>query len=188
MFDLKKPYDSTWRHGILSDLFNLGTHGKMLGFIPNYRAKHSFQVRLGNTLSREFVQEDVVPQGRVLSVSLFIVKLNSVAHTIPAEVQYSLYAADLQVSVSSCNLAICERQLQVAINNLAKWADENGLGFFPKKGNCDLLFIYVGFKNLPSLKLYNAAIPVKSEHKFLGLVLYNKLTFGPHIKSLKMRC
>lgn len=62
-FDLEKAYDTTWRFGILSDLSGLGVRGRMLGFIQSYIVERIFRVRLGNTLSKPYMQENGVPQG-----------------------------------------------------------------------------------------------------------------------------
>ena len=132
-FDLEKAYDTAWRHGILQDMYSFGIRGRILAFVKSYLAMRTFRVKLGTTYPREFCQENGVPQGGVLSVTLFIIKMNSIARAIPSSVQYSLYVDDLQISVSSCNLALCERRIQLAVNNLLKWADQNGFSFSPEK-------------------------------------------------------
>ena len=71
-FDMEKAYDRTWRYGILKDLYNLSFRGKLPIFIQNFLKNRIFQVRVGSTLSEEFIQEEGVPQGSVLSVLLFI--------------------------------------------------------------------------------------------------------------------
>ena len=143
-FDLQKAYDTTWRYGILRDLYTYGVRGRMLRCIQSFLTERTFQVRLGSTLSDVFCQENGVPQGGVLSVTLFAVKINGLAKVIPPSVSYSLYVDDVQISVSSCNLSSCERQLQLAINRMSKWADENGFRFSPEKTVC-VLFLAPGF-------------------------------------------
>lgn len=102
--------------------------------------------------------------------------------------QYSLYVDDLQISVSSCNLSICERRVQLAVNNLVRWADTNGFKFSPEKTACVNFSRRRGALQEPSLNMYGSPIVVKNEHKFLGLVFDSKLTFVPHIKRLKLKC
>ena len=136
-------------------------------------------MKLGTTLSKEFSQENRVPQGGVLSVTLFIVKMNSIARVIPPFVQYSLYVDDVQISVSSCNPSICERRLQLTINNLVKWADVNGFRFSPEKTVCVCFSRRRGILLEPSLNMYEVPIAVKKEHKFLGLIFDSKMTFIP---------
>ena len=50
-FDLEKAYDITWKHGILSDLYNLDFRGYLPTFIDGFLSDRLFQVRSGSTLS-----------------------------------------------------------------------------------------------------------------------------------------
>ena len=75
-FDLERAYDTAWRFGTLRDLYDLGIRGRMLRTIESYLSRRTFRVQIGTTLSKVFVQENGVPQGGVLSVTLFIVKMN----------------------------------------------------------------------------------------------------------------
>ena len=70
-FDLEKAYDTTWRYGILKDIRKLGLRGRLPTFIENFLADHTMQVRVGSTLSDYYDQKQSVPQGGVLSTTLF---------------------------------------------------------------------------------------------------------------------
>ena len=59
-FDLEKAYESTWKFGIMRDLHNAGLKNRQ------------FHVRLGSSHSDLFDQEMGVPQGSILSVTLFV--------------------------------------------------------------------------------------------------------------------
>lgn len=72
-FDLEKAYDIAWRYGILQDLPSYGIRGNMFNIIRDYLSGRKFQVRIGNALTRMFMQENGVQQGGVLSCPLFIV-------------------------------------------------------------------------------------------------------------------
>ena len=97
-FDIEKAYDKTWRHGILRDLFDLGLRGNLPIFIKNFLKLRRFQVRLGTILSDFYLQEEGVPQGSVLSVTLFSLKINNILKQLPSTVYGSLYEDDLQIS------------------------------------------------------------------------------------------
>lgn len=187
-FDLEKAYDTTWRYGIINDLYNFGIRGRMLGAIQNYLERRTFHVKLGTTLSREFVQENGVPQGGVLSATLFLIKINSISQVIPPSVQYSLYVDDLQISVSSCNFSICERGVQLTINNMVKWANNNGFTFSTEKTSCVLFSRKRGPAPEPTLTMYDVSIQNKAMQKFLGLTFDSKLSFSFHIIDLKRKC
>ena len=47
-FDLEKTYDTTWRYGILKDLYNFGLEGRLPNFIKSYLEDRSIQVRVGS--------------------------------------------------------------------------------------------------------------------------------------------
>ena len=133
--------------------------------------------QLRTTFSRSFVQENGVPQGGVLSVTLFLIKMNSIVKSIPQSLSYSLYVDDLQISCCSCNISVCERQLQLGINSLTRWADANGFSFSPEKSVCVHFSLRRGMTLEPSLILRGQAIPVHNEHKFLGVIFDEKIDF-----------
>ena len=70
-FDLEKAYDTTWRYGILKDLHNFGMKGRIPNFIKSFLEDRTIQVRVGSTLSDLYDQEQGVPQGAILSSTLF---------------------------------------------------------------------------------------------------------------------
>ena len=73
-FDLEKAYDTTWKHGILSDLFYLEFRGRLPIFIQNFPSDFHFQVKSGTTYSNSYLQENGVPQGSILTSMLFNLK------------------------------------------------------------------------------------------------------------------
>ena len=43
-FDLEKAYDTTWKYGIMEDLFDAGLRGRLPIFIGNFLKDRQFQV------------------------------------------------------------------------------------------------------------------------------------------------
>lgn len=187
-FDLDKAYDTAWRHGILLDLHSLGISGNMLNFVRSYLTDRTFRVRVGSSMSQYFTQENGVPQGGVISCTLFIVKMNSLKNALPPSLSYSVYVDDIQISFKSCNLAICERQVQIGVNRLSKWANENGFRLNADKSTCVVFSRQRGITLEPCVTLNGTQIPVSGEHKFLGILFDKKLTFVQHIQQLKIKC
>lgn len=111
--DMEKAYDTTWKFGILRDLSHLGIRGRMFSIIESYLSNRTFCVRVGNILSRLFVQEMGVSQGGVLSYTLFILKMNALRLSIPRNMFYCMYVDDIEIGFKSSNLAICEQQVQL---------------------------------------------------------------------------
>ena len=113
-FDLEKAYDLTWRYGILRDLYKRGLRGNLAIFIQNFLQNRTFRVRLDNCLSGKHVQENGIPQGSVLSVTLFIVKVDEITKLIPRNENFlvSLYMDDLQISYTHCDIGKIGGELQ----------------------------------------------------------------------------
>ena len=93
-FDLEKAYDTTWKFGIMEDLHKLGIRGHMAFFLSDFLMDRSFNVRVGNILSDDFVQEMGVPQGSILSVTLFSLKIYNIVDCLQSGVKCSLYVDD----------------------------------------------------------------------------------------------
>ena len=115
-FDLEKAYDSTWKYGIMKDLHGFSLRGHLPIFIAIFLKDRSFKVRVGSTFSDSYLQEMGVPQGSILSVSLFSVKINSIAQCLKPGVDCSLYVDDFQICYRSSNMSIIEGQLQLCLN------------------------------------------------------------------------
>ena len=77
-FYLDKAYDTTWKHGILLDLYKTGLRGHLPMFICDFLSDRYFKVRVRNIYSNPYSQEAGVPQGSILSVTLFSLKINSI--------------------------------------------------------------------------------------------------------------
>ena len=137
-FDLEKAYDTTWRYGILQDLHVLGLRGNLPLFVQNFLSSRSFQVRLGSMYSTPFIQQNGVPQGSVLSCTLFLVKIDAILNQLPPSVLGGLNVDDLHISCSSPRLSFIEHQLNRAILCLCSWADQNDFHFSSSKTGCAL--------------------------------------------------
>ena len=129
-----------------------------------------------------------VPQGCILSVTLFSVKINSIVKAICPGVDCSLYVDDFVICFRSQNMNIIERQLQQCLNKLQIWSDENGFKFSKSKTKCMHLCNLCGVHPDPELYLDKTKIAVVSKFKFLGIIFDRKFSFLPHITTFKKKC
>ena len=187
-FDLESAYDTTWKYGILNDLYSFGIRGRLADFISTFLNDRQFKVRVGDIFSDSHEQEMGVPQGSILSVTLFSVKINSIVKSVCPGVECFLYVDDFYICYRSKHMNTIERQLQQVLNNLSKWSRENGLKFSKTKTKC-MHFCQSRKVHLdPELKLENEQIKVVHEFKFLGILFDSKLSFIPHINYLSNKC
>ena len=186
-FDMERAYDMTWRGGILQDLYDMGLRGALPKYIASFLKNRKFSVKIGNYLSSQRTQENGVPQGSVLAVTLFAIKINSIIKTLPntSKLTASLYVDDLQVGYRDSNLNIIKTQLQSILNKLNSWSHDNGFKFSAAK-TCVVHFTDINrFFISPDLYLNNNLLPYKNQTNFLGLIWDSKLTWKPHINQLR---
>ena len=83
-----------------------------------------FKVRVGNIYSDTYSHEAGVPQGSILSVTLFTLKINSIISCLLPDIKCSLYVDDLAIYYNSGHMPSIERKLQQSLNRLGRWCDE----------------------------------------------------------------
>ena len=187
-FDLERAYDTTWKYGIMNDLYDFGIRGRLAYFISAFLNERRFGVRVGDTLSNPHKQEMGVPQGSILSVTLFSVKINNIVKSVCPGVECFLYVDDFCICYRSKHMHTIERQLQQVLNYLSKWSNENGFKFSKTKTKC-MHFCQSRKLHLdPELTLDGVQIEVVPKFKFLGLLFDSKLSFIPHINNLSNKC
>ncbi|GFN93766.1 RNA-directed DNA polymerase from mobile element jockey [Plakobranchus ocellatus] len=163
-FDLEKAYDTSWRYGILKDLFDLDFRGKLPIFISNFLKDRYFKVKTENMC---------VPQGSILSPILFNLKINNIINSVSKHVNASLFIDDFAIYVEGRHLQHLERTIQLCINNVQKWVSESGFKFSVSKTTC-VHFHRQRIYTEPALHLDGQPIPVKGEAKFLGVIFLPK--------------
>jgi len=129
-----------------------------------------------------------VPQGSILSVTLFCFKINSIIKAVCPVVDYSLYVDVFLICYRSKHIHIIERHLQRSLNKLQEWADTNGFKLSTAKTVCVHFCRLRKFHSDPQLLRNGSPIPVVEEVKFLGIIFDRKLSFLPHLRYLKDKC
>jgi len=125
-----------------------------------------------------------IPQGSILSVTLFCLKINSISPSVDC----SLYVDDFVICYHSKHVYIIERHLLRCLNKVQEWADTNGFKFSTTKTVCLHLCHLCKLHPDPQLFLNGSPIPVVEEVKFLGVIFDKKNSFLPHLRYLKNKC
>ena len=177
----------TWRFDILRDLHNIGLRGNLPEYIRKFLAHRRFKTRIGGYFSSTKQQENGVPQGSVLSVTLFTIKINEILNCVPREHRFisCLYVDDLQIGYRHWDLTVIQRKLQEVVNHLHSWTSRNGFKFSSSKTK--IVHFHRTTEIIPSkpvIKLGNDVLTYSSTVKFLGLLKNkNKRIIGTHPES-----
>lgn len=186
--DVEKAYEMVWRNHIIQTLSNYNVKGKILIFIQNFLQNRYIQVRVNNHLSEKIKLENGVPQGSVLSPTLFLISFNDVSKCFETPVKCSIYADDITAYCKGKNLDITENTMQKSLNSLQNWSKTTGYKFSSTKSNCIIFSKAKPNAKNPQLKINNQILPITNTIKILGLNFDNQLKWTTHITELKNSC
>ena len=97
--DMEKAFDKVWKKGLVLQLMQAGVFHNMLNWIEKYLSQRTGRVSLQGKESRQADFKDGVPQGGVLSPTLFLVFMNSIQNIIKPHVKAALYADNLAIII-----------------------------------------------------------------------------------------
>ena len=188
--DLDKAYDCCWKQVILDQLQRFNMKGNLAFYIQNFLQSRSIKVKLGNNYSEKFVLDLGVPQGSSISVTLFLLAINTVLDFIDNGLDISLFVDDFRISLKSPDLGEDTTLiLQNILNQLQVWTSKTGFKF--AKGKSEIMISNRKGKTNPpkiNLTLDNQTLKVVDKKKFLGVWFDNRLLWDTHIKYLKDEC
>ena len=187
-FDIEKAYDTTWRYGILKTLHSWGFRGHLPLLLQGFLRNRSFRVRVGDVLSSRHTFDNGVPQGSVLSVTLFAIAINSIVDSVRSPVQSSLFVDDFAIYCSSSSISVIERLLQLVLNCLHQCSCQTGFVFSLTKTCCMHFCRRYSLHLDPVLYLGESPLPFVESAKFLGLYFDRRLTWKRHINHIRTRC
>lgn len=187
-YDLEKAYDTCWKHLILKELYAMGLRGYLPLVIRDFLQNRKFRVLVGKEMSREYSQDMGVPQGSVLSVTVFSVAINTIIEVINNWLSKSLYVDDFRMAYSHDSLHVAKNRIQSCLNKVYEWTTRTGFRFSQQKTEVMVFTRKRGIYNDPELWLGPTQLRVVKETKFLGMIFDSKLNWIPHLKMLKLKC
>ena len=104
----------------------------MFWCLTDFLSDRYLKVRVGLEFSSAYSQEEGLPQGSVLSVTLFNVAINSLMDHVPVGVQGSIFADDY-IYCSGSSAVEVGRKIQGAIKCTTDWAKSQGFKLSTQK-------------------------------------------------------
>ena len=117
-FDIEKAHDTTWRHKFLQSIHQFGLRGPLKFIIENLLKESNFNVQISNKRSEKLNEEQWMPLGSVLSVTLFLIAITDVVKEIAQEINKTLYVDDLAIYNAASTINHIQQKLQLTIKKL----------------------------------------------------------------------
>ncbi|CAB4003751.1 Hypothetical predicted protein [Paramuricea clavata] len=192
LIDLSKAFDSISHSILLKKLSAIGVSQETVKWFESYLTRRFQKVRIGSSLSAALPITHGVPQGAILSPSLFCIYTNDLP-TVTQSCDLNSFVDDSKISLSFSvkEVSDAKHKLETDLRLVAEWCCKNSLLINPEKTK----FLLVGtrkFLNLlsddMSLNFLNKTIVPVTSISDLGIILDRNLTYNEHIPQLSPEC
>jgi hypothetical protein len=187
---MAKAFDKVWHPALLSQLEHMGINNDLIMWFSSYLNGRSSTVCVDGFSSLPFSSNSGVPQGCVLSPTLFIIFINDLLKITSNPIH--AYADDCTIHCSfKCAGPAdvrCAREAAAASINkdlvkVLDWAHNNRVTFNSSKTQL-MMISNRKFTNLPQVMMNGSALTYKSSMLCLGIKIDHKLTFSEHIAAV----
>ena len=189
--DFEKAYDSIWKKGLITKLYNLNIRGNILHLIDQFISKRKVSLSI-NGLPGEQRQtgEYGLPQGAVLSVTLFKIFLMDFATELENRPEITKYkfADDSSFKITGNTTPECLETFQMVLDCLDKWAKKWRMKINCNKDKTEVICFNTQENNeelVPNtFKLGENEILRVKKTKVLGLIMDDRLKYDHHAEEV----
>lgn len=119
--DMEKAFDKVWKDGLKLKMRQCGVGGRMYRWISQYLYNRRARVQVNSKRSKKKILRQGVPQGGVLSPTLFLIFIKDILDQMPKKVRGAVYADDLVLWCSEEHFTTANYRLQQALIVLETW-------------------------------------------------------------------
>jgi hypothetical protein len=176
--DIEKAFDTTWQPGLLYKLSKLQFSISLIKLIASFLSQRKFRVSVEGEMSKPRYMQAGVPQGSVLSPTLYTLYINDTPQT--PGVNLALFADDTCLYATDLKEDYVLRKIQRGLDSMAAWCKRWNIKINEDKTQT----IYFTPRNRPPnslLKLNGRNIPFVNSVKYLGVLFDKRMTWRLHI-------
>lgn len=185
MVDFEAAFDRIPPASLILQAMKMGIKGRMLRFVDSFLQDRTIKTKINNTTSEAIKINNGVPQGSVLSPTLFNIMMHDIGKLLPVEVKYSMYADDLTVWTVEVDPKLATQLIQKAVTSISIWAQKWSMKISSEKTECTLFTTKYSLKEYkPEILLFGKNIKYNPHPKILGVTLDEKLIWKKHIETV----
>ena len=185
--DMSKPFDTINIHTLIRGLLQTNIPGTIIEFIANCIKGHKAYTTYRNHTSKQRQFKTGVPQGGVLSPTLFDIYTSGLPPP-SARVQVMAYADDITIASTHTGASAARKYIQPYLHKVFAWTKQNNLLLNPGKTTCTLFTPDPAeYTSSLDLTVNSKALPMATHPKVLGLTLDPKLTYSTRIHNISVQ-
>lgn len=184
LLDYAKAYDKVWKDGLISKMYDMGIGSKIIRWVQTWLSNREAWVDYDGVEGKRKKFKQGLPQGSVLSPTLFLIYINDVTEVIPRDAKISMFADDIAVWVSHSDRGRATEILQEACTNIYEWSKKWVMTLSIEK--CETCL----FTNDNALAeatidivINNTTLKSNKNPTFLGITYDTKLNFRNHVQK-----
>ena len=184
--DLQKAFDKVWTDGLLLKLKRCGIGGNMYRWIKSYLHNRRARVTVDNTKTKKVLLRHGVPQGGVLSPTLFLIFINDLLKQLPGAVKCAMYADDLVLWCKEEHATTAQLRLQEAANILSNWTQDWCVKINKTKSFTTLFTLSTKTKHI-KIMLEDVELQHTDSTTYLGVTFDKRQTWIYHINGAQAK-
>ena len=184
--DLQKAFDKVWKDGVAVKLLRSGIRGRMYRWTKSYMHNRRARVLVDGQQGKKFLLHQGVPQGGVLSPTLFILFINDIVKDLPRGVKAALYADDLVLWCTEEEAGTAAFRMQLALDQVNKWTKQWCVTINKDKSSTTL-FTLSPKKDHRPLTLDGIVLRKEDQQTYLGITYDKRLTWSQHISGAEAK-
>ena len=184
--DFQKAFDKVWKDGLLVKLQRSGIEGNMYRWTKSYLHNRRARVMVDGYCGQKVLLRQGVPQGGVLSPTLFILFINDLVPELPKGVKAALYADDLVLWCNEEYATTARYRMQLALDVLTTWAKSWCVTINREKSTATLFSLST--KEFASkLMLGDTPLKMEDQQTYLGVTFDKRMTWKQHIQNAEAK-
>ena len=184
--DLQKAFDKVWKDGLLVKLQRSGITNNMLRWIKSYLHNRRARVTVNRHTGKKVLLRHGVPQGGVLSPTLFLIFINDLVEILPKGVNAALYADDLVLWCKEEYATTATYRVNQALERLHEWSQKWCVKINKEKSSTTL-FTLSPKAETGKIKLGDTFLQTEEEVTYLGVTFDKRLTWRTHIEKAETK-
>ena len=195
--DISKAFDRVWHAKLISKLPSFGFRGELMSWVSSFLTQRMLAVRVDGVTSDCRTVNAGVPQGCVLSPTLFLIFINDLLSSLSSRVHsyaddatihcssFFRNQAESRTNISQSRQDISER-LSEDIDRVLQWGSNNLVDFNSSKTQ-HLAISTKKSQVFPSVTMGCDTLEDSSSVSILGLRITSHLAWNEHINSITKR-
>ena len=155
----------------------------MYNYIKNFMTERYFSVQIKNDVSDKYEQQNGIPQGAVISPTIFTIMVNDLGEECTdLRNNLSEFADDSAIWRTGINLQHTAKALQKQLDKVASWMEKWGFQLNPGK-TVAMMFSRGRMSRNFKLEINKTPIQIVNSTTFLGMTLDPQMTWKKTLRK-----